>query len=62
MIIRASVLGERCLTNRFFTGFHKLLGGRKPSATLEKLLKGRSQIDVLCCAQLKSHFGPLLPE
>jgi hypothetical protein len=45
----------------YFSGFHKLLGGRKALSTLQKLLNTRSQIDALCAAQLKSLFGPFLP-
>jgi transposase len=46
----------------FLNGFHRLLGGRKPSSALDKLLRARRQIDVLCGSQLKSLFGPFLPE
>jgi hypothetical protein len=45
-----------------FNGFHKLFGGRKPLAALQKLLRARRQVDVLCSTQLKSLFGPFLPE
>src|SRR4051794_10728958 len=46
----------------FFHGFHKLFGGRKPSAALQRLLQGRRHVDVLCATQLKSLFGPFLSE
>jgi hypothetical protein len=46
----------------FLNGLHKLLGGRKPLAALEKLLKARREVDVLCSTQLQSLFGAFLPE
>jgi len=46
----------------FLHGFLKLLGGRKPLAALEKLLKSRHELDVLCHAQLTTLFGNYLPE
>lgn len=45
----------------FLLGFPKLLGGRKPLAALEKLLKARHGIDVLCHTQLLTLFGSFLP-
>jgi hypothetical protein len=43
-------------TTAFFGGIHKLLGGRKPLAALDKLLRARGEGDVLCSTELKSFF------
>lgn len=45
----------------FFTGFHKLFGGRKPASAIEKLLGLRREVDVLCATQLTALFGAFLP-
>ena len=45
----------------FFSGFHKLFGGRKPASLIEKLLGLRREVDVLCGTQLTALFGVFLP-